>query len=232
MYFWCEQAADHLITESSEEPNSTDSQTKHTRSTSKEKHMGVQDFRFFVTPVPETGEDSNMSTSNLQSTSSFGPPRPISFRTLVQLQSKRTSVGSYLDQPGPPAWQLIGLNLIWQSKQDPIKRVSPAGWEPSAKKSSCRSLWCRFLLACRITRRWAICCKWSVNGSRNAIPLQKWRSGTIISTQSTWIAGSKYERLVNYTGCYISEILTDRDAIRRKLVIAGDPFCGKLSLCS
>ena len=29
-----------------------------------------------------------------------------------------------------------------------------------------------------------------------------------------------------------SEILTDRDAIRRKLVIAGDPFCGKLSLCS
>jgi hypothetical protein len=44
--------------------------------------------------------------------------------------------------------------------------------------------------------------------------------------------GTSMGKLSNTPAVTFSDILTDRDTIRRKLVIAGDPFCGKSSLCS
>jgi hypothetical protein len=233
MYFWCEQAADYLITESSEEPNSTDSQTKHTRSTSKEKHMGVQDFRFFVTPVPETGEDSNMSTFNLQSTSSFGPPQPISFQTLVQLQSKRTSAGSYLDRPGP-----TGLTT---RRSEP----SMAELARSHKKSFSlqdENLRPRNTLAAHFDVDSYLPVELPGNEPFVANDLstdlatqfasKSEEGGPSYRSNLHESQGASTRGLSTTPAVTFSEILTDRDAIRRKLVMAGDPFCGKSSLCS
>jgi hypothetical protein len=233
MYFWCEQAADHLITESRKEPNSTDSQTKHTRSTSKEKHMGVQDFRFFVTSVPETGEDSNMLTSNLQSTSSFGPPRPISFQTLVQLQSKRTPAGSYLGRPGPAglATRRSEPSMTEQArshkKSFSLQDENLRPRSPPAAHFDVDSY-----LPVELPGDEPFVANDLSTGLATQFPSNSEEAGPSYRPNLHESQGASTRGLSTTSAVTPSEILTDRDAIRRKLVLAGDPFCGKSSLCS
>jgi hypothetical protein len=248
MHFWCEQAADHLVTESSEEPNFLGSQVKHTRpksasSTLKEKHMGLQDFRFFVTGVPETGEDFSTSTSRVQPSSSFGPPlRPVSFQTLVQLQSKGTSAGSYLDRPGP-------TDLT-------TRRSEPSMTERARSHKTSFSLDGEISEANHPNKksrpRNPIATHFEVNSSLPVeLPANQPFVANDLSVDLATLFPSKSEEsrpsnrpdLRDSQGASMgkpskapavtfSDILTDRDAIRRKIVITGDPSCGKSSLCS
>lgn len=248
MHFWREQAADHLVTESSDEPKILGFQAKHTRSqsassTSKEKHMGLQDFRFFVTGVPETAEDSSVSTSKVRpSSASESPPQPVSFQTMAQLQSKTTSVTSYLDRPGP-----AGLT---------IRRSEPNMTERAKSHKTSFSLDGELSDANQPTKKFRprnpIATHFDFNSSLPAeLPADQPFAANDLSVDLATLFPSKSEesrssdrpslrnlqgtstgKQSNATAVTFSDILTDRDAIRRKIVIAGDPFCGKSSLCS
>jgi len=202
--------------------------------------MGVQDFHFFVTPVPETAEALNASTTNLGTSSSFGPqPRPVSFQTLVQLQSKRTPGGSYLDRPGP-----AGLTTY---------RSEPSMTEQARSHKKNFSLQDELSEANKRSRpRNPIATHFDVNSNLPVeLPAHQPFVANDLSMDLATLFSSKSEEtrpsntpsfhnsqnastgdLSTTPAVKFSDMLTDRDAIRRKLVIAGDPFCGKSSLCS
>lgn len=204
--------------------------------------MGVQDFRFYVTSVPEMANDSTSSTTHLPSSSSFeSPTRPVSFQTLVQLQRTKSSVGSYLNQPGS-----IALTT---------RRSEPSLTEQARSHKKSFSLQDEISVASQQIRKTRpsnpIATHFDVDTySPVELPTDKPFVANDLSTDLVTLFPFQSEEtkpnrpnhhelhpistgdLSTIPATTFSEILTDRHAIRRKVVIAGDPFCGKSSLCS
>jgi hypothetical protein len=228
--------------------------------------MGVQDFRFFVTPVPETTGDSSISKTDPPPPPSFKPPsRPISFQNLVQLQSKKLSAGSHLNRPGPTSLtshrsepnlteharsQMKSISISSGSTSNP--GADHGEQRPKTAQSSQVELSEPSRQIQQNRPRNPIAAQFDVDSyspvglptDRSVVandlstdlftlsPFQNEETGPSDGPKLHESQGANRDDLSAAPAVTFSEILTHRDAIRRKLVTSGDPFCGKSSLCS
>jgi hypothetical protein len=248
----------------SEESSSLRSQTNI-----RSKRMGIHDpFRFYVSPVSETAE--NISTSASNPSSSFEPPpSPVSFQSLVQLQSSALSAGSHSYRLGQTTLtsHRSESSLTAQAKSHKKSHSFDSGFfdnhnlnpliearRPSTAKSRQDELSETGRQLENNRPRNPIATRWDADSYIAVelptgepcvandlmtnlsilLPFQNEETATAgqRSLSEYELQGANLDSSSTRPAVTFSEMLNNQAAVRRKVVISGDVFCGKSALVS